>query len=72
MTDSLVYIADHKGLVMALNRHNGDTKSEVETKLPLSAGAGLSEHSLVFASSLGDVIALVNRNGVNAMDSKGF
>ncbi len=70
VTESTIFVADHTGVVQALNRHNGDLKWEAETELPLSAGPGLSDRTLVFASSRGDVIALNPDNGQKLWTAK--
>lgn len=70
VTDSLVIVADHNGLVQALNRHNGDLKWEAETKLALSAGPGISDKLAVFASSHGEVIALNPESGATLWKAK--
>lgn len=63
VTDKSIFVADHEGLVKALDPRTGDDQWEVETELALSAGPTLGKEALILVSNHAEVIALDPING---------
>lgn len=63
VTDKSIFVADHEGLIKALDPRTGDDQWEVETELALSAGPTLGQEALILVSNHAEVIALDPANG---------
>lgn len=61
--DNRVYVASHKGDVLALSLANGKTVWRTRTKLPLSGGPGVGEGIVVVGAGHGDLVALDAASG---------
>jgi outer membrane protein assembly factor BamB len=63
VADGVVYVASHKGVVLALNAATGKRLWITKTKLPLSGGPGVGPSAVVVGSSSGEVVALDTKSG---------
>ena len=63
VTATTIYVADHKGLLMAVNRENGDTEWSRETGLEISSGPVVAGDKLVFGTSNGDLVVVSLTDG---------
>jgi len=52
-----IYVADYKGLLMAVNADNGHKQWEIKTKLPFTGGPGISGSLLLMGTQDGEVFA---------------
>lgn len=67
LADGRIYAASHDGTVMALDALSGQRLWEVNTKLPISGGVGLSGNELVLVGTdKGQVAALRQADGQEA------
>lgn len=53
-----LYVADYEGMVVAIDQIAGEKLWEVDTKLPVSGGLGVSDSALFFGTTDAEVIAL--------------
>jgi len=53
----ILYAADYKGLLTAINAESGAQLWEIKTKLPFSGGPGVSDELLLMGTQDGDVFA---------------
>ncbi|VAX10695.1 Outer membrane beta-barrel assembly protein BamB [hydrothermal vent metagenome] len=63
VSNDMVYVADSRGNVVALNTASGDLVWEVDTELPLSGGPGAGVGLVLVGSRDGDVVALDAASG---------
>ncbi|MGM0563915.1 MAG: outer membrane protein assembly factor BamB [Pseudomonadota bacterium] len=63
LDDSAVYVADHRGRVMAVDRENGKRRWRIDLDEAISAGVGVDDQYLYVGSREGDVIALSKADG---------
>ncbi len=67
LADGRIYAASHDGVVIALEALTGQRLWEIDTKLPISGGVGLSDNGLVLVGSdKGQVLALRQSDGQEA------
>lgn len=65
-----LYVADHDGLLSAVNRMDGRKLWQVETGLAVSAGVGGGSGMLVLGSSNGEIVAYHQKDGSEAWRAK--
>lgn len=58
-----IYTTSLNGYVAAVNKTNGQVYWMIDTKLPLSAGAGVGEGIVVVGGRRGDIVALNQQDG---------
>ena len=63
VTGTTVYAADHKGLIVAVDRANGDTQWTKETGLEVSAGPVVAGDKLLFGTSNAELVAISLADG---------
>ena len=63
VTDSRIFVADHKGRVQAINLETGDRLWDVETKTNISAGPGAGSGLVVVGTRNAEVLALSKSDG---------
>ena len=56
--EGYLYVADHEGIVVSIDRETGEKVWEVETKLPISGGIGISDNALFFGTTDAELVAL--------------
>jgi outer membrane protein assembly factor BamB len=61
--NNTLYAADTAGLVMALDRMNGDVQWKKDMDMPISGAVGVSGGMVMFGTLRGDVVALDASNG---------
>ena len=61
--DELIYAIDHEGLLLALNKSDGEEVWEAEFDEPVSGALGGDSNQLYFATYHGDVIAVDRLDG---------
>ncbi|HVX00600.1 MAG TPA: PQQ-binding-like beta-propeller repeat protein, partial [Candidatus Babeliaceae bacterium] len=64
INDSMVFTANHNGVVTAINRNNGKILWQSNTGVTLTGGPGIGNDSVIVGSRNGDVIALNQSTGV--------
>ncbi|ORU90676.1 MAG: outer membrane protein assembly factor BamB [Cycloclasticus sp. symbiont of Poecilosclerida sp. M] len=69
-TSEQLFIADHKGRVVALDRQTGEKDWAVETNLPISGGIGLGDGYLFFGTTDAEAVALSFADGKRAWISQ--
>jgi len=65
-----VYAASHDGVVMAIDAGTGQIIWNIQTKLPISAGAGLGDDVVLVGTEEGEVLALDRQTGKEAWRAK--
>lgn len=70
VSEGKLFVADHEGLVVALDAGNGSRIWEIETERPISAGPGVGPDSVYVATSDAEVIALNAATGETLWTSK--
>lgn len=63
MVDDVIYVADAKGRVQALDRFNGARLWRVRTGDEITAGVGVNEGLVLFGTRQGEVVALSSEDG---------
>lgn len=63
LSDGKLYVADRKGLVVALDQKSGDTLWQVDTQLPISGGLEVGYENVFFGTSDAQVVALKLNDG---------
>ncbi|NNL96124.1 MAG: PQQ-binding-like beta-propeller repeat protein, partial [Xanthomonadales bacterium] len=63
LSNGIIYAADYRGVLTAINAESGRKQWEVETELPFSGGPGLSGDMLMLGSQDGEVFAFDSGNG---------
>lgn len=63
IADGVIYAADHKGLLVALDATTGAKRWEIKTELPLSGGPGVQNETLYLGTQDGAVHAFDARSG---------
>lgn len=58
VTQTTIYAADHKGLLVAVNRENGDIEWSKDTGLEISSGPVVAGDKLVFGTSNADLVVV--------------
>ncbi|ORU93671.1 MAG: outer membrane protein assembly factor BamB [Cycloclasticus sp. symbiont of Bathymodiolus heckerae] len=66
VSDGKIFVADNKGLVVALDQKSGATLWEVETNLPISGGLEVGFEHVFFGTTDADVVALKMADGDTA------
>ena len=56
-SSGVLYAADYKGLLMALDADSGRKRWEIKTELPFSGGPGVSDNLLLMGTENGEVFA---------------
>lgn len=64
--DGKLFVADHEGLVVALDQKTGDPLWEVKTELPISGGLEVGFEHVFFGTTDADVVALKLSDGDTA------
>ncbi len=70
LNGDVLYVADHDGLLSAINRANGKRIWRVETGLAVSAGVGGGDGMLILGSSNGEIVAYAEKDGREAWRGK--
>lgn len=65
-----LFVADRKGLVLALDKSTGDVRWEVETKLPISGGLEVGEENLFFGTTNAEIVGLKLDDGDTSWTSR--
>lgn len=65
VSDGLVYAADYKGLLVAVDADNGRKRWEITTDLPFSGGPGVHGGSVYLGTQDGEVHAFDAENGAS-------
>ena len=63
VTGTTVYAADHKGLIVAVDRANGDTQWSKETGLEVASGPVVAGDKLLFGTSNAELVAISLADG---------
>ncbi len=61
--DGFLYVADHEGVIVSIERETGEKVWEVETKLPISGGIGVSDNALFVGTTDAEIVALKLEDG---------
>lgn len=70
VSDAMVYVVDHTGVVFALNKDSGEVIWEVSTELPVSGGIGLGDENLFLGTTDGEILAFNLADGSTAWSSQ--
>ena len=65
-----VFAADREGLIQARDATNGQLLWSVESELPISAGPGVGQQSIIIATSTAEVVALDIQTGEQRWKAK--
>ena len=66
LSEGKLLVADHEGLLIALDQKTGDRLWEVETELPISGGLSVGFEHVFFGTTDADVVALKLNDGDTA------
>jgi len=62
-SSGLIFAADYKGLLIALNAESGRKQWEIKTELPFTGGPGVSDNLLLMGTENGEVFAFEASSG---------
>ena len=62
-SSGMLYAADYKGRLMAIDADSGNVRWEIKTKLPFTGGPGISENLLLMGTQDGEVFAFNATSG---------
>lgn len=65
-----IYIADHKGVISAYNKENGEQRWQIKTKLAISSGVGGNASMLFVATRDGELLAFWQRDGTKVWQTR--
>jgi len=61
--DGTLYVADHKGVLAAIDADSGSKSWQIKTKLPFSGGPGVTSDLVLVGTQDGEVHAFMNSTG---------
>lgn len=70
VSDAMVYVVDHTGVIFALSKDSGEVVWEVSTELPISGGIGLGDERLFLGTTDGEILAFNLTDGSTAWTSQ--